>query len=73
MVKSGMTDLCVEYADLYFDVGVIYLQIGDRAKAEQSLGEAFRVYRIIFADNAEALSQKKNQLLEFTGQAVLPE
>lgn len=73
MVKSGISDLCVEYADLYFDIGVIYLQIGDKLKSEQSLGEAFRVYQIIFADNAEALSEKKKLLLGFTGQAVLSE
>lgn len=73
MVKSGITDLCIEYADLHFDIGVIYLQIGESIKAEQSLGEAFRVYRIIFADNAEALSEKENLLLGFTGQAVLSE
>lgn len=68
-----MLDLCVEYADLYFDISVIYLQIGDKLKSGQSFGEAFRVYHIIFADNAEALSEKKNQLLELTGQAVLSE
>lgn len=73
MVRSGITDMCIEYADLYFDIGVIYLQIGDKSKSEQSLGEAFRVYNIIFADNAEALSEKKNLLLGFTGQAVLSE
>lgn len=73
MVKSGMSDLRVEYADLYFDVGAIYLQIGDDPKAEQNFAEAFRVYKIIFDDNAEALSEKKNQLIEFTGQDVLCE
>ena len=50
MVKSGTTDLCIEYADLYFDIGVIYLQIGDNYKSEQSLGEAFRVYREILSE-----------------------
>lgn len=73
MVRTGMTDLCVEYADLYFDIGVIYLEIGDEFKSEQSFGEAFRVYHIIFADNTEALSEKKNQLLGLKGQAVLSE
>lgn len=73
MVKSGMTELCVEYADIFFDIGIIYLQIGEKSKSEQSLGEAFRVYNIILADNAEALSEKKNQLLGFTGQVVLSE
>ncbi len=73
IVRSEMSDLCVEYADLYFDIGVIYLQICDKLKSGQSFGEAFRVYHIIFADNAEALSEKKNQLLELTGQAVLSE
>lgn len=72
-VKSGITDMCIEYADLYFDIGVIYLLTGDSSKAEQNLGEAFRVYQIIFADNAEALSEKKKLLLGFTGQAVLSE
>lgn len=73
IVRSWISNLCVEYADLYFDIGVIYLQIGDKSKSEQSFGEAFHVYQIIFADNAEALSEKKNQLLGFTGQAVLSE
>lgn len=51
-VKSGITDLCIEYADLYFDIGVIYLQIGDNSKAEQSFAEAFRVYRAILPEDA---------------------
>lgn len=73
MVKSGMTDLCVEYADIVFDIGVIYLQTGDNSKAEQNFDEAFRVYNIIYADNIEVLSEKKNQLLEFIGQTTLTE
>lgn len=73
MVKSGMTDLCVEYADIVFDIGVIYLQTCDNSKAEQNFDEAFRVYNIIYADNIEVLSEKKNQLLEFIGQTTLTE
>lgn len=73
MVKSGITDLCEEYADIVFDIGVIYLQIGDNSKAEQNFAEAFRVYNVIFADTAEALSEKKNQLLGYTGQTALTE
>lgn len=73
MVRTGITDMCIEYADLYFDIGVIYFQIGDKTKSEQSLNEAFRVYRIIFADNAEALSEKKKLLLGLTGKVALAE
>lgn len=73
MVKSGITDLCEEYADLFFDIGVIYLQTGDNSKAEQNFAEAFRVYNIIYADNIEVLSEKRNQLLEFIGQNSLTE
>lgn len=73
IVKSGITDLCDEYADLFFDIGVIYLQTGDNSKAEQNFAEAFRVYNIIYADNIEVLSEKKNQLLEFIGQTSLTE
>lgn len=51
MVKEGMTDMCVEYADIVFDTGVIYLQIGDNSKSEQSLDEAFRVYRTILPED----------------------
>ena len=51
MVKAGMTDMCVEYADIVFDISVIYLQIGDKAKSEQSLDEAFRVYRAILPED----------------------
>ena len=46
-----MKDMCVEYSDLYFDIGVIYLQIGDNSKSEQSLAEAFRVYRAILPED----------------------
>ena len=51
MVKEGMTDMCVEYADIVFDISVIYLQISDNSKSEQSLDEAFRVYRTILPED----------------------
>lgn len=51
MVKEGMSDMCIEYADMVFDISVIYLQINDRAKSEQSLDEAFRVYRAILPED----------------------
>ncbi len=73
MVKAGVGDLCLDYADLFFDIGVICLQTGDSSKAEQNFTEAFRVYNIIFADNPEALSEKKNLLLGYTVQAALGE
>ena len=63
MVKSGMTELCVEYADLFFDIGIIYLQIGDNFKAEQNLAEAFRVYRAILSE--DALHDKCENALQF--------
>lgn len=63
MVKSGMTDLCVEYADIVFNIGVIYLQIGDNSKAERNFDEAFRVYRTILPE--EGLRDKCENALQF--------
>ena len=63
MVKSGITDLCEEYADMVFDIGVIYLQIGDNSKAEQNFDEAFRVYRAILPE--DALRNKCENALQF--------
>lgn len=62
-VKKGISDLCVEYADLYFDIGVIYLQTGDKSKSEQNLAEAFRVYRAILTE--DALRDKCENALQF--------
>lgn len=63
MVKSGITDLCEENADLFFDIGVIYLQTGDNSKAEQNFAEAFRVYRAILPE--DALRDKCENALQF--------
>lgn len=63
MVKTGITDLCEEYADIVFDIGVIYLQIGDSSKAEQNFDEAFRVYRAILPE--EGLRDKCENALQF--------
>lgn len=63
MVKTGITDLCEEYADIVFDIGVIYLQIGDSSKAEQNFDEAFRVYRAILPE--EGLRDKCEYALQF--------
>lgn len=51
MIKQNHTDMCSDYADLYFDMGVIYSQVGDKLKAEQSFLEAFRVYRTLLSEN----------------------
>lgn len=63
IVKSGITDLCPEYGDLFFDIGVIYLQTGDSSKAEQNFAEAFRVYRTILPE--EGLRDKCENALQF--------
>ena len=60
MIKENHTDMCSDYADLYFDIGVIYLQIGENRKAEDCFKEAFRVYKIIYDDTDKVYLEKYN-------------
>ena len=63
IVKSGIGDMCVEYADILFSIGITYLRIGENSKAEQNLTEAFRVYRTILPE--DALHEKCENALGF--------
>ncbi len=63
IVKSGIGDMCVEYADILFSIGITYLRIGENSKAEQNLTEAFRVYRAILPE--DALHEKCENALGF--------
>lgn len=63
MIKQNHTDMCSDYADLYFDIGVIYSQIGDKMKAEQSFLEAYRVFINIYPDDFKIIKTKFQQYL----------
>lgn len=63
IVKSDIGDMCVEYADILFSIGITYLRIGENSKAEQNLTEAFRVYRTILPE--DALHEKCENALGF--------
>ena len=65
MIKENHTDMCSDYADLYFDIGVIYLQVNEKSKAEDSFTEAFRVYSSIYADTDEIYLEKYNQISKY--------
>lgn len=65
MIKENHTDMCSDYADLYFDIGVIYLQVGENRKAEDCFKEAFRVYRNIYENTDEAYLDKCNEMINY--------
>ena len=65
MIKENHTDMCSDYADLYFDIGVIYLQIGENRKAEDCFKDAFRVYSSIYADTDEVYLEKYNLISKY--------
>lgn len=62
-IKSAHTDMCVDYADLYLDIGIIYLQMQNTASAFSSLKEAFRVYKAVLTENE--IHQKCGVVLDF--------
>lgn len=65
MIKENHTDMCSDYADMYFDIGLIYLQVGENRKAEDCFKEAFRIYCEIFADNNIALQNRLDELHKY--------
>lgn len=65
MIKENHTDMCSDYADLYFDIGVIYLQANEKSKAEDSFKEAFRVYSSIYAATDELYLEKYNRVSKY--------
>lgn len=65
MIKGNHTDMCSDYADLYFDIGLIYLQVGENRKAEDCFKEALRIYCEIFADNNIALQNRLDELHKY--------
>ena len=65
MVKAVHTDMCTDYADLYFDMGIIYLQISQRTNAKECFEEALRVYKYIYDDANKIFLEKRNQILRY--------
>ena len=63
MIKAAHTDMCVDYADLYLDIGIIYLQMQNTASAFSSFEEAFRVYKAVLTENE--IQQKCGVVLDF--------
>lgn len=63
LVKSENTDKCTDYADLYLDIGIIYLQMQNTASAFSSFEEAFRVYKAVLTENE--IQQKCGVVLDF--------
>lgn len=65
MIKENHTDMSSDYADLFFDIGVIYLQVGENLKAEDCFKEAFRVYSSIYAATDDVYLEKYNQISKY--------
>lgn len=63
MIKAVHTEVCVDYADLYLDIGIIYLQMQNTASAFSSFEEAFRVYKAVLSENE--IQQKCGVVLNF--------
>ena len=65
MIKENHTDMCSDYADLYFDIGVIYLQVGENRKAEDYFKEAFRVYKNIYGEEDSSYIEKRDEMISY--------
>lgn len=63
MIKAAHTDMCVDYADLYLDIGIIYLQMQNNASAVSSFEDAFRIYKAVLTENE--IQQKCGVALDF--------
>ncbi len=50
LIKETYTRLCTDYADLYFDIGLIYIQQRNSASALTALTEAFEVYNRLLSE-----------------------
>ncbi|MGN0656525.1 MAG: tetratricopeptide repeat protein [Ruminiclostridium sp.] len=62
-IKAANTDMCIDYADLYLDIGIIYLQIQNTASAFSAFEEAFRVYKSLLAENE--IQEKCGVVMDF--------
>lgn len=65
MIKENHTDMCSDYADLYFDIGVIYSQLDEIRKAEDCFKEAFRVYKNIYGEEDSSYIEKRDEMISY--------
>ncbi len=65
MIKAAHTDMCSDYADLYFDMGIIYLQINQHTNSKECFEETLRIYKYIYDDTNEIFLEKRNQILRY--------
>lgn len=65
MIKENHTDMCSDYADLYFDIGIIYSQLDEIHKAENSFNEAFRVYKNIYGEEDSSYIEKRDEMINY--------
>ena len=64
-IKEFHTDLCGDYADIYFDMGTMHLQKGNVESAQYCFVEAFRVYNIIYESDREYITERFAFLCQF--------
>lgn len=65
MIKENHTDMCSDYADLYFDIGIIYSQFDEIRKAEDFFKEAFRVYKNIYGEEDSSYIEKRDEMISY--------
>lgn len=74
LVKATNTDMCTDYADIFFDIGALLSQIESIHTAEPYFKEAFRVYRELLTDTH--LREKCESALKYlrnAGAANIPD
>lgn len=65
MIKEVHTDKCTDYADLYFDMGIIYLQINQRTNSKECFEEAIRAYRNVYGDTDRHYLERYSEILNY--------
>lgn len=65
IVKAAHTDMCSDYADLYFDMGIIYLQINQRTNSKECFEEALRVYKNVYSDTDRHYLERYSEISNY--------
>lgn len=65
MIKAAHTDMCSDYADLYFDMGIIYLQINQRTNSKECFEEALRVYKNVYSDTDRHYLERYSEISNY--------
>ena len=72
LVREGISDQCLDYADVQQRMAFLALILGDRKKAEVHFRKCIEIYSVAYGDSPNKLLEIQNNIRKAMGYLPLP-